>query len=325
MRVLVTGGAGFLGSHLVRALRARGAQVRVLDDLSTGSRANLPAEQGCRRGDVRCRAHVERALAGADRVFHLAAAVGPTLVASDPRGTWSRNVEGTAQVVEACRRAGVPLLFASSSEVYLPAEGGRRLRESDPVGADPRDRRAVYARSKLVGEALVLAAARRHGLSVRIVRLFNVVGPRQSARHGMVVARFARALRAGRPLPVYGDGRQRRCFLHVRDAVRALLAVANTPGTRGRVLNVGSDEEVSIRSLARRMVAAAGHDPGLRFLAFEDVHGARFGDPRRRRPDVGRLTASTGWRRRLGLDDAIAEVIRGGVPPAAARRCSRAR
>lgn len=320
MTILVTGGAGFVGSHLARALHARGADVRVLDDLSTGHAGNLPATIPLQVGDVRDRAALDRALAGVTQVFHMAAAVGPALVAADPRGTWSRNADGTLAVLCACARRDVKVLLASSSEVYRPAAvaAGRPVSEHAPTGARPGDPRGVYARSKLAGEM----AARRlswSGLRVLCARLFNVVGLRQSPRHGMVLARFAEAARRGEPLPVYDDGMQRRCFLHVEDAVRALLDLAATPAAVGLAVNVGWQEEVTVLELARRVSARAGHAGGVRFVPFTQVCGRGFPDPRVRRPDTRRLEALTGWRPRLGLEDAIADVL--GMPrPVAGRR-----
>src|SRR5262245_37806785 len=244
MRVLVTGGAGFVGSHLVDRLVCDGHVVHALDDLSTGSARNLEAatrtDRGhLVRGDVRDRRAVEGLVAGADLVLHLAGAVGVRRVADDPAGTWSRNVEGTASVLAACAARGTRCLVASTSEVYGPGAQGV-LREDAPVTLSPSGRRDVYAVSKLAGEALALALHRDSALPVTVARLFNVVGPRQSERYGMVLPRFARAAVRGEPLLVHGDGRQSRCFLHVDDAVSALLALVvgtPAPASQGLVVN----------------------------------------------------------------------------------------
>lgn len=316
MRALVTGGAGFIGRHLVRGLLADGASVCVLDDLSTGSRTGLDPRATFFRGDVRNRVLVDRVAEACDVVFHLAASVGPRRVAEDPVGTWSCNVEGTATVVAACAATGKRLLIASSSEVYGPqAQGGAPLREEQPVTMLPQGRRDVYAVSKLAGEALAIAEHRSRLLPVTVIRFFNVVGPGQSDRHGMVMARFARAARAGRPLPVYGDGSQRRCFLHVADAVAALGRLARAPASEGLVVNVGSDAEISVLDLAQRFCDAV---PGttIQHTPFERVYGEGFVDPQRRRPDVTRLQALTGWTATHDLDDIVRDVLAAREAPA---------
>jgi UDP-glucose 4-epimerase len=312
MRVVVTGGAGFLGSHLVARLVAEGHDVLAYDDLSTGIAGNLPAGARLVVGDVRDGARLASALEGADLLLHFAAAVGPALVARDPSGTWSRNVEGAARVLELAAERGLRVVMASTSEVYGPCADGV-LAEERPSELLTSARRDVYALSKAAGEAYALALARTRLLPVTIARCFNVVGPRQSERYGMVLARFASAAQAGRPLPVYGDGIQRRCFLHVEDAVTALLALARAPASEGLVVNVGSDEEVTILDLARRVLAASGSQAGVEHVPFERVYGEGFVDPRRRRPDLARLRALTGFAPQRSLDLAIRDVLAAGV------------
>jgi UDP-glucose 4-epimerase len=312
MRVVVTGGAGFLGSHLVARLLEEGHGVVALDDLSTGRRENLPAGARLVEGDARAAATVAEALEGAELVLHLAAAVGPGLVARDPSGTWSRNVEGAARVLEGAALRGARVLFVSTSEVYGPhAEG--LLHEDRASELLTSARRDVYALSKAAGEAYALALSRTRLLPVTVARCFNVVGPRQSERYGMVLARFACAARERRPLTVYGDGLQRRCFLHVEDAVTALLALARTPASEGLVVNVGSDEEVKILDLARRVIEASGSKAGIEHVPFERVYGEGFVDPRRRRPDLTRLRALTGFFPARNLDDTIAATLEHGL------------
>jgi UDP-glucose 4-epimerase len=309
MRVLVTGGAGFVGSSLVRRLESDGGEVTAFDDLSSGRAANLEGT-GARlvRADVRDPEAVGRAVASADLVVHLAAAVGVQKVADDPSGTWSRNVLGTACVLEACAERGTRVLLASSSEVYGPGRDDL-LREDDALRLDPSARRDVYAVSKAAGEAHALALARSRLLPATVIRLFNVVGPRQSSRYGMVLPRFAAAARAGRPLPVYGDGEQRRCFLHVDDAAEALALLAASPDAEGKVVNVGSDEEVSILDLARLVLEESGSTAGVEHVPFERVYGGGFQDFRRRRPDLARLRALTGFRARRTLRDAVKDAL----------------
>lgn len=313
MRVLVTGGAGFVGSALVDRLAAAGHDVDALDDLSTGAARNL--ESALRsghahlvRGDVRDASLVAGLVARADLVLHFAGAVGVRRVADDPVGTWSRNVLGTAAVLEACAARGVRCLLASTSEVYGPAAAGV-LAEDAPATLDPTGRRDVYAVSKLAGESLALALHRGSLLPVTVARLFNVVGPRQSDRYGMVLPRFARAAVRGETLSVHGDGRQTRCFLHVDDAAEALLALASAAASEGLVVNVGSDDEVAIGDLARAVVLAAGTAAPIRHVPFAEVYGEGFVDPPRRRPDVSRLCELTGLHPRRRLSDAIAGAV----------------
>ena len=312
MRVVVTGGAGFFGSHLVERLLLEGHDAVAVDDLSAGSASNLPRGARLQRLDVRDGAALGRALDGADLVLHFAAAVGPGLVARDPAGTWSRNVEGTARVLEAAAERGQRVVLASTSEVYGSGADGV-LSESRPLTLDAAGRRDVYALSKAAGEAYALALHRTRLLPVTVARCFNVVGPRQSERYGMVLARFARAARTGRPLAVYGDGLQRRCFLHVGDAVEAVLRLARAPAAEGQIVNVGSDEEVTVLDLARRVLAESGGSGSVEHVPFERVYGEGFVDPRRRRPDLARLNALTGFIPSRTLDDAIRDVL-AGVP-----------
>jgi UDP-glucose 4-epimerase len=313
MRVLVTGGAGFVGSHLVDRLLRDGHSVRVLDDLSSGRAANLDEHArdprlAFERADVRDAARVRAAARGAEVVFHLAAAVGVRKVAEDPVDTWSRNVEGTAVVLRAAAEAGARCVLASSSEVYGPTADGV-LREDDVLRLDAAARRDAYALSKAAGESLALALHRTRLFPAVVARLFNVVGPRQSARYGMVLPGFAAAAVRGEPLPVHGDGGQARCFLHVRDAVEALLALSRSPDAEGRVVNVGTDEESTVLDLARAVVAAAGTGAPIRLVPFAQVYGEGFSDPRRRRPDVSRLRGLTGFVPSLRLCDAVTEAV----------------
>ena len=314
MRVLITGGAGFIGSHLARACLARGDTVSVIDDLSTGVQSAVPPGARWIQGDVRDPEVVRPAVEAADLVVHLAAAVGPALVARDPAGTWSRNVDGTSCVLDAATSVGSRVIIASTSEVYGdlardPHRAGRGLAEDEPVRVRADGRRDVYAISKLAAEAYAFAVHRTHLLPVTVVRPFNVVGPAQSSRYGMVLARFAEAAALGRPLPVYGDGRQRRCFLHVHDAVRALLALAECVRAEGVVVNLGSDEEVAISDLAVRVCRVADIPLSVRHVPFEQVYGEGFVDPALRRPDLSRLHDLIAFVPERSLDDAIKDAV----------------
>jgi UDP-glucose 4-epimerase len=313
MRALVTGGAGFLGHRLVERLLAERFAVTVVDDLSGGSLDHLALARGSpafafRRGDVRARALLDDLVPGMDVTFHLAGAVGVRRVAEDPAGTWSRNVEGSASVLEACARHGVRTIVVSTSEVYGTRATGV-LSEDAPCLVEPAARRDVYAVSKMAGESLALALHRSALLPVTVVRPFNVVGPRQSDRYGMVLPRFAKAAVLGEPLPVHGDGRQTRTFLHVDDAVDAFLRLARAGASEGLVVNVGGTEEIPILDLAHRVIARAGATAGVRFVPFAQVYGEGFVDPMHRRPDVSRLAALTGFAPTKTLDDAIDDAL----------------
>ena len=314
MRILVTGGAGFIGSHVVERLLARGDAVTVLDDLSAGSLENL----GALSGHASLRLHVGSAcdeqqvaqlVANADAVIHLAAAVGVRRVVEQTASTIDNNLTATRAVLAAVTRAGTPVLLASSSEVY----GGRAeppFREDDPLtlGATSTPRWA-YACAKAMDEWLGLAAFRERRVPVTIARLFNTVGPRQSAAYGMVLPRFARAALQGLPLRVYGDGTQTRCFAHVRDVADALIRLLSTPEAAGQVVNVGSTREVSIGELAERVRARAGGRAPIVLTPYASVFAPDFEDPQRRVPDVTRLRRLIGFVPGTPLDEIIDDVL----------------
>jgi len=320
-RCLVTGGAGFIGSRLCEELLAAGHRVHALDNLSTGSVSNLEAvrEQPhftFEKGDILDAAAVDRAVAEADRVFHLAAAVGVRLIMERPVDTILTNVRGTENVLAAACRTGVPVLAASTSEVYGKLGGGgtvaaERLAEDSDCGIGPTSRRRwAYACSKALDEFLGLAYFDERKLPVTLVRFFNTVGPRQTGQYGMVIPNFVdRALR-GEPIEVHGSGRQRRCFAHVDDAVRAVLLLADCPEAAGQVVNVGNDEEVTIDELASRVVARTGSTSRIVYIPYEQVYPSGFEDMERRRPDLGKLERLVGWRPRRTLDEILDDIIR---------------
>lgn len=316
MNVLVTGGAGFIGSHLCDRLVARGDRVTVLDDLSTGRGENLePALASGRlsfvQGSVLDRDRVRELVSDAELVVHLAAVVGVRLVLEQAERTVQTNVEGTRVVLSAVRRYGSRCLLASSSEVY-----GRRtsvpFREDDPLLAGATDEaRWVYACSKELGERLALAHARRDGLDVHVVRFFNTVGPRQRARYGMVLPNFVRQARAGEPITVFGDGEQRRTFVHVRDSVSACLAWLDVPTparAAERVFNVGGTEEISIRGLAELVKRVTKSDSSIVHVPYRQAYDAPVQDPQRRVPDLARLAQRTGFRPGVPLEAIVREL-----------------
>lgn len=308
--MLITGGAGFIGSHLAEALIAAGREVWVLDDLSTGALANLAgiAPQSrfhFRQGSVTDPAAVTRAVAEVDYVYHLAAAVGVELVVRRPVYTIEDNVRGTENVLAAAAERGTGVLLTSTSEVYGKSERERFGEEDDLLIGPPTASRWSYACSKLLDEFLALAYHREQGLPVIVTRLFNTVGPRQTGRYGMVLPRLLGQAVRGEPLTIHGDGKQTRCFCHVRDVVRALVELPGYPAAAGQVFNVGSNEEVSIAQLAQRVKAVVGSRSELRLVPY----AAGLEDMRRRVPDTGKLTALTGWTPTQTLAEILREMV----------------
>ncbi|HEV3345371.1 MAG TPA: SDR family NAD(P)-dependent oxidoreductase [Pirellulales bacterium] len=318
-RVLITGGAGFIGSHLAEALVAHGAHVTVVDDESTGDADNLAAIRrhanfAFVRGSVADRPLVARLVAEADEVYHLAAAVGVQLIASNPIHTIETNVYPTELLLAEMRRqqeAGraVKLFLASTSEVYGKNPKPRWTEEDDLVFGPTTRARWSYGVSKAIDEFLALAYWRQYQLPVVIARFFNVVGPRQTGSYGMVLPRFVDAALAGRPLVVHDDGQQVRCFGHVADVVRAVIELMQTPAALGRVFNIGSDQPVSILELARRVIAVVNPSVTVEFQSYAEAYSPDFEDVRSRVPDLGRLQATIDYRPRYSLDDVIREVV----------------
>jgi UDP-glucose 4-epimerase len=318
-KILVTGGAGFIGSHLTEALLARGDAVTVVDDESTGRAANLAAAKGHPkftfvRGSIADADLVRRLLDGVSEVYHLAAAVGVALIAREPLQTIERNIHPTQLLLdELCRRhqAGQPLRFylASTSEVYGKNPKPRWSEEDDLVFGPTTRPRWSYGASKAIDEFLTLACARQFGLPVVIGRFFNVAGPRQTGTYGMVLPRFVDAALAGQPLVVHDDGQQKRCFAHVGDVVRAVLALMQSPAATGRVFNIGSDAPVTILELARRVIALAGSRSPIEFQTYAQAYDADFEDIRHRVPDLTRLESTIGYRPIQDLDAIIRDFV----------------
>lgn len=315
---VVTGGAGFIGSHLVEALLDRGDQVLVVDDESTGSRENLSAVWGHSRleyfrANVADPAVVERITAEADQVYHLAAAVGVALIAADPVRTIETNIFPTGLLLRALSRRfqkgdRVQFFLASSSEVYGKNPQPTWTEEAEMVFGPTRCPRWAYGASKAIDEFLTLAWHRQVGLPVVVGRFFNVVGPRQTGRYGMVLARFVESALAGQPLIVHDDGLQIRSFAHVRDVVRAVLTLVQTPEAIGRVVNIGSDHPITILELAHRVQAAVNPQLTIRFQSYQQAYGPDFEDCRRRVPNLSLLRQLTGFQPEYTLDDAIQDL-----------------
>jgi UDP-glucose 4-epimerase len=314
--VLVTGGAGFIGSHLVEALTARTDRITVLDDLSTGDRGNLEAFARDGDGDVELvegstldAELVDRLMADADACFHLASAVGVQLVVSNPLESLLKNVRGTDNVMGAAARHGTRLLFTSTSEVYGKNSSGALDEEADRLLGSPFKARWCYETSKAFGECLAHSLHREQGASMTVVRLFNTVGPRQTGRYGMVVPTFVRQALDGNPLTVYGDGSQTRCFAHVADTIRGILELMDTPGAAGRVFNIGASTEVPIVELARRVIDHTESESDIAFVPYDEAYDQGFEELGRRKPDTTAIHELTGWQPELTVDDAIKDVV----------------
>jgi UDP-glucose 4-epimerase len=292
--VLVTGGAGFIGSHLVERLLGDGRKVTVIDDLSTGRLENLKAVAG--HAGLRviqskvsgCR-ELDQLAVSAEAIYHLAAAVGVELVVNSPIRVLETNLRETEVLLAAADAAGTPVLLASTSEVYGKSQKDGFNEEDDLLIGPPHRSRWSYACSKLMDEFLALAHASERRLPVVITRLFNTVGARQTGRYGMVLPRFIAAARAGEPLRVHGDGQQTRCFCHVSDTVEALVRLEGCPAARGEVFNVGGTEEISILELARLVVKILGSKSAIELVPYADAYAPGFEDMRRRRPVVDKL------------------------------------
>jgi UDP-glucose 4-epimerase len=316
-RYLITGGAGFIGSHLAEALLARGDEVSVLDSLSTGRLSNLEAVRDNSRfsftqGSVLDELAVDQAVRECDVVVHLAAAVGVKLIVEQPLYSLTTNIRGAISVLEAAHRYRRKAMVASSSEIYGKNNSEALDETSDRILGSPAVARWAYSTSKAVDEILAYAYHRERGLPTIVVRLFNTVGPRQSPAYGMVIPRFVRQALAGEPLTVYGDGSQTRCFCHVADVVRVLTALLDEPKAEGDVFNVGSSEEISIEELAKLVIARTASSSELVHLPYDVAYEAGFEDMAKRVPDVSKVRELTGWKaeRRLAdvLDDVISEV-----------------
>ena len=314
MQVLITGGAGFIGSHLAERLVAEGHAVSVLDDLSTGRRENLAALEGRAdfrfvQGSILDKALVERMVGEADLVFHLAAAVGVKLIMDAPGRSILTNVGGTENVLLAAARDKTPVYLASTSEVYGKATKYPFSEDDDLTIGATVNLRWCYASAKQIDEFLALALAREKGLPVVILRFFNTTGPRQSGRYGMVLPNFVQAALEGRPLKVHGTGKQSRCFGHVADVIEALIRLMQSPEAIGKVFNIGNDEEVTIRALAEKVIEMTGSASPIELVPYESVYPEGFEDMQRRVPDVSRLKAVTGFRPARGLETIIADII----------------
>ncbi len=313
-RVFITGGAGFIGSHLAQLLLDRGHRVSILDDLSTGSLENLEPVRAHKnlvfcRGSIFDEPLLGEMIGNCDAVVHLAASVGVRLIVTDPVYTIENNIHGTELVLKHVAARGVRTLVASSSEVY--GKGSRiPFSEDDDLILGPTTKgRWSYACSKAIDEFLALAYHKQQKLPVTLLRLFNTVGPRQTGRYGMVIPRFAASALNGTPIEVYGTGTQSRCFSNVRDVVEVFAALLDCPASHGQVFNVGGTEEISILDLARRIKALAESSSEIRFIPYHEAMEEGFEDMQRRVPDVAKLKRVIPFAPRFDLDATLRQVI----------------
>lgn len=314
MKFLITGGAGFVGSHLSELLIAQGHYVTVLDDLSTGAIENISHLKGHKNFRYFVDTAANRPLLAelvdaSDAVFHLAAAVGVKLIVESPVRTIETNVKLTEYVLEAANKKKRPVLIASTSEVYGKSSAIPFAEDGDLVLGATSKGRWSYACSKALDEFLGIAYWKERKLPVVVARLFNTVGPRQTGRYGMVVPTFIRQAMSGRPITVYGDGKQSRCFTHVKDSTRALAALIQTERAVGGVFNIGSTQEVSIIGLAERVTVLTGSASTIKFIPYDEAYEEGFEDMPRRVPDLTRIKSLIDYSPTFDLDDIIRDVI----------------
>jgi len=315
MKALITGGAGFVGSHLAEALLARGDEVFVLDNLSTGSIDNIEHLKWDHRfhyviDSVMNEPGTAELVDRVDVIFHLAAAVGVRLIVESPVNTIETNVHGTEMLLKLANKKKKKVVVASTSEVYGKGTQVPFREDADLVLGPTSKGRWSYACSKAIDEFLALAYHKEKRLPVVVVRLFNTVGPRQTGRYGMVIPNFVKQALQGRPLTVFGDGTQSRCFTYVSDVVGQLVALAEEPRAVGQVFNVGNDrEEVTVLDLARRVKARAGSKSEVVLIPYDQAYEEGFEDMQRRVPDLGKLRALTAYEPRVHLDEILDQVI----------------
>jgi UDP-glucose 4-epimerase len=314
MRYLITGGAGFVGSHLSEELLRRGHDVIVIDDLSTGTIRNISHLTGNKRfryiiDTVANRSLLAELVDDADVIYHLAAAVGVKLIVESPVRTIETNIKLTELVLEMAQKKKRPVFIASTSECYGKSTDFPFREEGDLVLGPSSKGRWSYACSKLIDEFLAIAYHRERGLPTVVGRLFNTVGPRQTGQYGMVVPTFVRQALSGQPVTVFGDGQQSRCFTHVSDAVRALIGLMERPDAYGQVFNIGNTEEVSILGLAQRVIAQSGSTSEIVFVPYERAYEPGFEDMSRRVPDVGKIGQLIGWTPTISLERILDDVI----------------
>jgi UDP-glucose 4-epimerase len=311
MRVFITGGAGFIGSHLCDALLAQGHQVSILDNMSTGSAANIAHIKDqieIHQGDIRDAAIVEKLMAPADLVLHMAAALGVNTILENPIESVSTNFTGSEVVLTAATKQNKRIIIASTSEIYGKNPKQPLSETDDRVVGTPQKIRWTYSDAKALEEAIAHALFLTKQLKVTTVRLFNTVGPRQTGRYGMVVPRFIQSAIKNEPITIYGDGTQSRVFCHVADAVRAILTIANTDSTIGEVYNIGGVGETTIKQLAEKIIERTKSTSPITFTPYNNAYPAGYEDMQRRVPDTTKIKNSIGWSPANTLDNIIDDV-----------------
>jgi UDP-glucose 4-epimerase len=310
LKFLLTGGAGFVGSHLLDQLVDRGDSVIVLDDFSTGRKENIAHHSQSKavevvEGSILDSHLVDRLVGKSDRVFHLAAAVGVFNIVKYPLESLTTNIKGSENVFEACFKHNKPVLITSSSEVYGKNTSDLLSEDSDRVVGAPQIIRWSYSDAKAIDEAMAIALHQQKGLETRIVRLFNTVGPRQIGRYGMVVPRFVEAALKNEPLTIYGTGKQTRCFGHIADVVDAILKVDGCFEAIGRPINIGVNQEISIYQLAVKVMSKTNSKSEIRFIPYDQAYERGFEDMERRVPNNTLLKSLTGWVETRNIDDVV--------------------
>jgi UDP-glucose 4-epimerase len=313
MKFLVTGGAGFIGSHLIESLLKNGHEVLCYDNLSTGRQSNLEAFQNLKAfefifGDILDKDNLENSISRVDYIFHLAAAVGVFNIVNNPLKSLLTNIRGTENVLELAASRNIPIFLTSSSEVYGKNASDSLKESDDRILGTPITLRWSYSEAKAIDESLAYAYHLERNLETRIVRFFNTVGPRQLGAYGMVVPRFVRAALNNEPLTIYGEGNQTRCFAHVYDVIDAVISIAFAGNTIGKVINIGNDFEISINDLARKVINETGSKSEIVYVPYAEAYGDGFEDMERRVPNIDLIHQLVGWKPKRDLSTVIADI-----------------
>jgi UDP-glucose 4-epimerase len=313
MRILVTGGGGFIGSHLCERLISDGHNVTVIDNFSTGRKSNLESLVHTENfnlvdGSILDKVALDPLVKNADYVFHLAAAVGVFNIVNNPLRSLLTNIRGTENVLESAATTQTPVFLTSSSEVYGKNISNSLSEGDDRILGSPLTLRWSYSEAKAIDESLAYAYFVEKKLETRIVRFFNTVGPRQLGAYGMVVPRFIKSAMSNEPITIYGDGKQTRCFAHVSDVIDAVIAIAFADNTIGRVVNIGNDVEISINDLAKKIISETGSKSEIVYVPYEEAYGDGFEDMERRVPSIELIHQLVGWKPKRNLSTIIADI-----------------